>query len=72
MKKTLIVSLWTTILLVLINFSFSFGWYEVCIDPGHGGDYSGSVGPTYGVLEKNANLTVSLVLRDKIEEWVAP
>ena len=27
--------------------------HDVCIDPGHGGIYSGAVGPVYGVLEKN-------------------
>jgi N-acetylmuramoyl-L-alanine amidase len=72
MKKELIVSLGITILLVLINYSFSFGYYYVCIDPGHGGSDSATVGPVYGVHEKDANLMVSLVLRDKIQNYIYP
>jgi N-acetylmuramoyl-L-alanine amidase len=72
MKKTLIVSLGITILLVLIIYSFSFGYYYVCIDPGHGGSDSATVGPVYGVHEKDANLMVSLVLRDKIQYYIYP
>jgi N-acetylmuramoyl-L-alanine amidase len=72
MKKTLIVSWGITILVVLINFSFSFGYYYVCIDPGHGGSDSATVGPVYGVHEKDANLMVGLVLRDKIQSYIAP
>ncbi len=73
MKKVLILSLWSTIIVVMFDFSFAFGWYDVCIDPGHGGkDYPGAVGPIYGVCEKDANLTVSLALRDKIEYYIYP
>lgn len=32
----------------------------VCIDPGHGGFQSGTVGRVYGVLKKDANLGVGL------------
>ncbi|OGS45247.1 MAG: hypothetical protein A2539_10255 [Elusimicrobia bacterium RIFOXYD2_FULL_34_15] len=35
---------------------------KVCIDPGHGGDATGAVGPT-GLLEKNENLIISDILR---------
>lgn len=47
-------------------------YYVVCIDPGHGGSDSATVGPIYGVFEKNANLTVGLALRDKILYYVYP
>ena len=30
----------------------------ICIDPGHGGIHSGTVGRVYGVLEKDVNLGV--------------
>lgn len=39
----------------------------VCIDPGHGGTASGSVGGAFGTLEKNANLKVALALKDTLE-----
>lgn len=38
----------------------------VCIDPGHGPDF-GAVGPT-GLKEKDANLRLSLVLKEKLEK----
>jgi N-acetylmuramoyl-L-alanine amidase len=72
MKKALIVSLGTTIFLVLINFSLSFSYYYVCIDPGHGGSDSATVGPVYRFHEKDANLTVGLILRDKIQNYIYP
>ncbi|NIM96928.1 MAG: hypothetical protein GTO24_02230 [candidate division Zixibacteria bacterium] len=56
MRKTFMVSLWIIIIIVLLNFSLCFGWYDVCIDPGHGGSDSATVGPVYGVFEKDANL----------------
>ena len=39
----------------------------VCIDPGHGGSDSGATGPT-GTKEKDNNLAISLLLRDKLEK----
>jgi N-acetylmuramoyl-L-alanine amidase len=47
-------------------------YYVVCIDPGHGGSDSATVGPVYGVREKNANLTVALALKSKIEYYIYP
>jgi len=72
MKKTLIVAFWLTVVLVCVNFSLSFGYYYVCIDPGHGGSDSATVGPIYGVFEKDANLTVALLLKNKIEYYIYP
>lgn len=39
----------------------------VCIDPGHGGTASGAVGTT-GVLEKDINLKIALMVRDNLRQ----
>jgi N-acetylmuramoyl-L-alanine amidase len=39
---------------------------SVCIDPGHGGSDPGACGPT-GTLEKDNNLAIALLLREKLE-----
>ncbi|MDP3023996.1 MAG: N-acetylmuramoyl-L-alanine amidase [candidate division Zixibacteria bacterium] len=70
MKRSII--LWLFLIYSFRIPSELFASYYVCIDPGHGGIYSGAVGPVYGVLEKNANLTVGLALKSKIEFYVAP
>lgn len=47
----------------------------VCIDPGHGGGESGTEGPNFHTLEKNANLKVGLALKDSLwnsDYWVIP
>ncbi len=41
----------------------SLAGYKICVDPGHGGDDSGAVGPT-GYTEKEANLGIGLWTRD--------
>ena len=71
MKKRSVI-FWLILMNALLIPSELLAYYYVCIDPGHGGIHSGSVGPVYGVLEKNANLTVALALRDKIEDYVYP
>ena len=38
----------------------------ICLDPGHGGDDTGAIGPS-GTLEKDNNLAISLLLRDILE-----
>lgn len=38
----------------------------ICLDPGHGGDDSGAIGPS-GTLEKDNTLAISLLLRDILE-----
>lgn len=38
----------------------------VCIDPGHGGSDPGAIGPS-GTLEKDNNLAIALLLREKLE-----
>ena len=40
---------------------------KILIDPGHGGEESGAVGPT-GLPEKDVNLTVSKLLREELVE----
>ncbi len=40
---------------------------NICIDPGHGGDHDGAVGPSH-TLEKNINLSTARVLRDALAE----
>ncbi|HAK73303.1 MAG TPA: N-acetylmuramoyl-L-alanine amidase [Sporomusaceae bacterium] len=39
----------------------------ICIDPGHGGNDSGAIGPT-GTAEKDNNLAIALLLCDKLEK----
>lgn len=73
MKKKVIILLYFAVILHFFYPSCSEGtYYVVCIDPGHGGSDSATVGPVYGVREKNANLTVALALRDKILYYVYP
>lgn len=38
----------------------------ICIDPGHGGDDPGAVGPA-GTFEKDHTLAIALILRDKLQ-----
>jgi hypothetical protein len=42
--------------LLISSQSFPLDW--VCVDPGHGGIHSGTVGRVYGVLEKDVNFGV--------------
>ncbi|MFC1682581.1 N-acetylmuramoyl-L-alanine amidase [Candidatus Zixiibacteriota bacterium] len=39
--------------------------YSFCVDPGHGGEDPGAIGPT-GLTEKEVNLTTSLDFRDSL------
>lgn len=39
----------------------------ICLDPGHGGSDSGSLGPT-GTMEKDNTLAISLLLKEKLEK----
>lgn len=57
-KASLILGLLLAVILLVSTESFS--WDYVCIDPGHGGNHSGTVGRVYGVLEKDVNLGVGL------------
>lgn len=50
--------LWKVVALVLLISSRSFSLHWVCVDPGHGGIHSGTVGRVYGVLEKDVNFGV--------------
>jgi N-acetylmuramoyl-L-alanine amidase len=38
----------------------------ICLDPGHGGSDSGSIGPS-GTMEKDNTLTIALLLKDLLE-----
>lgn len=42
------------------------GW-KICIDPGHGGEQYGAIGPTW-LSEKDVNLRVANLLRRKLEK----
>jgi N-acetylmuramoyl-L-alanine amidase len=57
MRKSDLI-LWIVVAFLLLVNSESFSWNYVCIDPGHGGSQSGTVGRVYGVLEKEVNLGV--------------
>jgi hypothetical protein len=46
--------------LFVIHISVSYGWDQVCIDPGHGGTDAGCIGRVYGVKEKDVNFGVGL------------
>lgn len=39
----------------------------ICIDPGHGGNDPGSLGPT-GTMEKDNTLAIALLLKEKLEK----
>ncbi len=39
----------------------------IVVDPGHGGNDNGATGSSYATLEKNINLDVALLLRNKLE-----
>jgi len=49
-----------------------YGVDYVCIDPGHGGSDSGTVGRVYHVPEKRANLKVGLALEDTLNNLGYP
>ncbi|MFP3904167.1 MAG: N-acetylmuramoyl-L-alanine amidase, partial [Armatimonadota bacterium] len=56
-------------LLLDINDSFEspdVAGKRIAIDPGHGGSDTGAVGPT-GLTEKEVNLTISSLLRERLE-----
>ncbi|MFO7946710.1 MAG: N-acetylmuramoyl-L-alanine amidase [Armatimonadota bacterium] len=56
-------------LLLDINKSFrsaDLAGKRIAIDPGHGGSDTGAVGPT-GLTEKEVNLTISSLLRERLE-----
>jgi hypothetical protein len=75
MKKVLVISLWATIIVVMLDLSFAFGWYDVCIDPGHGGpgawkygpngDDHGTCGPVLKLSEQWVNLQVGLARKHR-------
>jgi N-acetylmuramoyl-L-alanine amidase len=48
------------------NLSNNLQNISILLDPGHGGNESGSIGPT-GYPEKNVNLAVSLLLKKQLE-----
>nr|WP_241254457.1 SH3 domain-containing protein [Brevibacillus sp. SYP-B805] len=39
----------------------------IVVDPGHGGDDNGATGSSFSTLEKNVNLQVALLLKNKLE-----
>jgi N-acetylmuramoyl-L-alanine amidase len=39
----------------------------ICLDPGHGGNDSGALGPT-GTMEKDNTLAIALLLKEKLEK----
>lgn len=43
------------------------GPWHICIDPGHGGPWTGAIAPSNGLRECDINLAVSLRLRDLLE-----
>jgi hypothetical protein len=61
MRKAHLILLIVVGFLLLVN-SESFSWNYVCLDPGHGGRQSGNVGRVYGLLEKDVNLGVDLMV----------
>jgi hypothetical protein len=61
MKRAKLI-LWSVIIIVSVVCSLVYARDYVCIDPGHGGKQSGTVGRVYGVLEKNVNLGVGLIV----------
>lgn len=71
MKKRSVI-FWLLLMSVLRFSSPSFAYYYVCVDPGHGGNDPGAVGTTYNVSEKDANLAIALLLKNKIEFYIAP
>ncbi len=58
-KKVLLI----TAIFILIAIQNVWAAYLVCLDPGHGGNDKGAIGPT-GYFEKEANLEIGLKLRD--------
>ncbi len=51
----------------LINFEFPLKGKVITIDPGHGGNELGAVGPT-GVPEKEVNLFISKFIKEELEK----
>ena len=50
----------------VINIEKPFEGITICLDPGHGGEEEGAMGPT-GIPEKEVNLAISLKLRDLLK-----
>jgi len=62
--------LWIVALFLLLISSQSFSRDYVCVDPGHGGvSEPGNVGRVYGVLEKDVNLGVGLMVYSHLVSW---
>lgn len=59
MRKSSLI-LWLLLPIILLVPTESFSRTYVCIDPGHGGSQSGTVGRVYGLLEKDVNLSTAL------------
>jgi len=53
---------WLGLVVISITPSSAHAWNYVCVDPGHGGDDDGTHGHVYGVLEKDVNLGVGIML----------
>ncbi len=64
-----IVILWVLALITvpLLRLMAETPTYTVIVDPGHGGTDGGAVGDD-GTIEKNLNLTIALLLKEKLEE----
>lgn len=77
-KKSYLVRVFFSVILAFIILTVSFfipgiksisaddnSRIIICLDPGHGGKDTGTIGPT-GLKEKDANLDIAIRLRDKL------